>query len=114
MLLVPLGMAVLAVLGLAVGMLLAPVGLLYDDVGRGLTMLLSFGFFLTPILYPFPAGSPLRINPLLPIFDTVRNWLAGGGLAPGFWAATATGAALLILAWLFYRLARPHFVARLG
>jgi lipopolysaccharide transport system permease protein len=114
MLLVPLGMAALAVLGLAVGMLLAPVALLYDDVSRGLALLLSFGFFLTPIVYPIPGGSPLRLNPVISIFDSVRAWLAGAGPASGFYAVAASGAALLVLAWLFYRLARPHFVSRLG
>jgi lipopolysaccharide transport system permease protein len=114
MLLVPLGFAVLAMLGLAIGLLLAPVGLLYDDVGRGLTMVLSFGFFLTPIVYPIPADSPLRFNPASPAFGTVRQWLVGSGPTPGFYAVAAGGAALLVLAWLFYRLARPHLVSRLG
>ncbi|HEY0026531.1 MAG TPA: ABC transporter permease [Allosphingosinicella sp.] len=114
MLLVPLGVVALAVLGLAIGMLLAPIGLLYDDVGRGLTLLLSFGFFVTPIVYPIPAGSPLRFNPLAPLIETVRHGIAGAGAAPGFWIVGAGGAVLLVLAWLFYRLARPHFLARLG
>jgi lipopolysaccharide transport system permease protein len=114
MLLVPLGLAALAVLGLAIGILLAPVALLYDDISRSITLVLSFGFFLTPVVYPIPAGSPLRWNPVAPIFDTARNWLLGGGPAQGFYAVTAIGAALLILAWLFFRLARPHFVSRLG
>jgi lipopolysaccharide transport system permease protein len=114
MLLVPLGLAALALLGLAIGMLLAPVALLYDDVSRGLTLLLSFGFFLTPVVYPIPAGSVLRWNPVIPLFETVRAWLGGGGPAPGFYAVGAGAAALLVFAWLFCRLARPHFVARLG
>jgi lipopolysaccharide transport system permease protein len=113
-LLVPVGLAALAVLGLALGMLLAPVGLLYDDVGRGLALLLSFGFFLTPVVYPIPQDSVLRFNPLAPMLETVRNWLIGGSAAPGFYAVAAIGAALLIVSWLLYRLARPHFVARLG
>lgn len=114
MLLVPLGMLALAVLGLGLGTLLAPVGLLYDDIGRGLTLLLSFGFFLTPIVYPIPARSLLRFNPVAPIMDTVRQWLVGAGPAPGFTAVAAAGALLLVLAWLFFRLARPHVVSRLG
>ena len=114
MLLVPAGMAALAVLGLALGLMLAPLGLLYDDIGRGLTLLLSFGFFLTPIVYPIPPGSLLRFNPVAPMIETVRHWLAGGAPAAGFYLVAATGAALLVLAWLFYRLARPHFVSRLG
>jgi lipopolysaccharide transport system permease protein len=102
------------VVGLGAGLLLAPIGLLYDDIGRSIALLLSFGFFVTPVVYPIPAASPLAYNPLVPVFDTVRGFLAGNGVVPGFWTVTAAGAALLILAWLFHRLARPHFVARLG
>jgi lipopolysaccharide transport system permease protein len=114
MLLVPLGVAALAMLGIALGLLLAPLGLLYDDVGRGTAMLLGFGFFLTPVVYPIPAASPLRFNPLAPVIETVRSWLTGGGPVSGFYAVAAAGALLLLCAWLFYRLARPHFVSRLG
>jgi lipopolysaccharide transport system permease protein len=114
MLLVPLVFLALAVVGLGAGLLLAPIGLLYDDIGRGIALVLSFGFFMTPIVYPIPAASPLAYNPLVPVFDTVRGFLAGSGVAPGFWTVIAAGAALLIFAWLFHRLARPHFVARLG
>jgi lipopolysaccharide transport system permease protein len=114
MLLIPAGVAVLALLGLASGLLIAPVGLLYDDVGRSLTLLLGFGLFLTPVIYPIPAGSPLRFNPVAPAIDTARHWITGGSAAPGFWAVGAGAAVLLVTAWLFYRLARPHFVARLG
>jgi lipopolysaccharide transport system permease protein len=114
LLLVPAGMAALLVLGLALGLLLAPLGLLYDDIGRGLTLVLSFGFFLTPVVYPIPAGSLLRFNPLAPPIDTVRHGISGAGAAPGFLAVAAGAVLLLAVAWFCYRLARPHFTARLG
>lgn len=114
LLLVPTAVLALVVLGLGVGLLLAPIGLLYDDVGRGLGMLLGFGIFLTPVIYPIPAGSPLRFNPVAPVLDTARGWIAGTGSVGPYWAVVASGAALLVLAWLFYRVARPHVVARLG
>jgi lipopolysaccharide transport system permease protein len=113
-LLVPLGMAALALLGLAIGLLLAPFGLLYDDVGRALGLVLGFGMFVTPVFYPIPAGSWLRFNPVAPLLETARHWIAGGAAAPGFLPVTAGAALLLVFAWLFYRLARPHFVTRMG
>ncbi len=114
MLLLPAAMAALGLLGLGIGLLLAPVGLLFDDVGRAITLVVSFGFFVTPIVYPIPAGSPLAVNPLVPMFGTIRALLGGEGVAEGFWAVTVAGLLLLTFAWLFHRLARPHFVARLG
>lgn len=114
MLLIPLGMAALTLLGLAIGMLLAPAGLLYDDVNRALTLITGFWLFLTPVLYPLPADGLLRLNPVAPLLETTRSWLTGGGIEPGFWAVSAISLAGLILAWLLYRLARPHVVGRLG
>lgn len=113
-LLVPLGFAALVTLGLALGLALTPLGLLYDDVGRGIALATSFGFFLTPIVYPLPADSLLRLNPVTPLLETARAWLAGGAAGPGFAATWAVAGLALLLAWLFYRLARPHLTARLG
>jgi ABC-type polysaccharide/polyol phosphate export permease len=75
---------------------------------------LGFGMFVTPVFYRIPPGSPLRFNPVAPLIETARNWLTGAGAAPGFLLVTAVAALLLVLAWLLYRLARPHIVARLG
>jgi lipopolysaccharide transport system permease protein len=113
-LLVPVAAMSLALLGLAIGLAAAPLGMLYDDVSRAMALGLGFAFFLTPILYPIGAGSPLRFNPLAPALRSARQWIAGEGAAPGFFLVTAASAALLLVAWLFYRLARPHFVSRLG
>jgi lipopolysaccharide transport system permease protein len=111
--LMPLGVAGLALLGLALGLLVAPVGLLYDDVGRGVTMTTALLFFAMPIAYPLAPIGWQAFNPVLPLIDLTRSWLVGpspgGGLAP------VLGAALvLVLAWMLYRLAQPHVVERLG
>jgi lipopolysaccharide transport system permease protein len=113
-LLFPAGGLAIAMLGLAFGLLLTPAGLLYDDVSRGIALVTTFGLFLTPILYPLPASGPFRLNPVTPLLETSRNWLLHGGLGAGFVAVVLAGLAALAFAWLVYRLARPHLVARLG
>lgn len=113
-LLFPLGMLALLVLGLALGLLAAPLGLLYDDVGRALLLAASMLFFLTPVVYPLPSEGLFRLNPVGLLLGTSRSWLTGSGAAPGFIAVAAASVAALALAWLFYRLARPHVIARLG
>ena len=113
-LLFPAGGLAIAMLGLAFGLLLTPAGLLYDDVSRGIALVTTFGLFLTPILYPLPASGPFRLNPVTPLLETSRNWLLHGGLGAGFVAVVLAGLATLAFAWLVYRLARPHLVARLG
>jgi len=113
-LLLPLGLAALALLGFALGLVAAPFGLLWDDVRQALLLVAGFWFFMTPIVYPGPAAGWLRLNPVTPLLETARSWLAGPGVAPGFFLVLALAAAALVLAWLLYRLARPHVTARLG
>ncbi|WP_165356235.1 ABC transporter permease [Sphingosinicella sp. BN140058] len=113
-LLVPLGAAALILLGLAFGMIILPWGLLYQDVGRAIALGTTLWFFLTPVFYRAPAGGLTRINPVTPLLDSTRSWIGPGGASAAFLPVTAGAAACLVLAWLFYRLARPHVVARLG
>jgi lipopolysaccharide transport system permease protein len=114
LLLVPVGIVALALLGLTVGLLAAPAGMLYDDVSRGIALVTSFWIFLTPVLYATPRWGILRFNPVTPLLDTTRAWLTSGPATSGFAMVTAVTIPALVLAWLFNRLARPHVVARLG
>jgi len=112
-LLVPFGAATLILLGFAVGLLIAPLGMLYEDVSRGIALGSTFLLFVTPVLYPIPYRGAFRLNPVTPLLDTSRGWLVGSPVSPGF--APIVGAALLILAiaWLLFRVARPRIVERL-
>ncbi len=115
LLLAPLGVAALIGLGLAFGVLLAPLGLLYDDVGRAIVMVANFWFFLTPVVYSAPAAGLLRLNPVTPLLETARTWLTSAEpAAPGFLLVSLTAVVLLLVGWGLLRLARPHLVERLG
>lgn len=119
MLLAPLGVLALLLAGFAVGLFLSPLGMLYADVGRGIGLATGVLFFLTPVLYPIPTHGPasaLRVlNPVAPLLSTARGWLTGGAAspAPGFVAVLAASMLMLVLAWLLYRVSRPHLIARL-
>ena len=119
LLLAPIGLLVLILLGLTLGLLLAPLGLLYQDISMGLTLVMSFAFFITPIVYPVPTKWPASLlatlNPVTPALETTRNWIALGPVvaAPGFFIVGAAAFILFVFAWLAYRLATPHLVARL-
>jgi lipopolysaccharide transport system permease protein len=115
MLAVPLGIAALALFGLTLGLILAPIGMLYDDVSRAITLVTGFWFFLTPILYRAPERGLLRFNPVTPLLDTTRAWMTvGWRVSSGFALVLGFTLVMLLLAWLFARLARPHVVERLG
>lgn len=115
---VPLGLAALALLGFALGMLLAPFGLLYDDVGRVVGLATGIWFFLTPIVYRMPEEGLVRMNPVAPLLDSIRGWLTGaqeGAAVPaGLVPILAATLPLLLAAYILLRLARPHLAARLG
>jgi lipopolysaccharide transport system permease protein len=112
--LAPLGIVALALFGLALGLLMSPVGMLYDDVGRGLTLVTGLWFFLTPVLYPAPAAGALRFNPVTPLLESARAGFTGGPPSEGFILVTMISAVALAGAWFLLRLARPHVIARLG
>jgi lipopolysaccharide transport system permease protein len=110
----PIALISLLILGLAVGLLIAPWGLLYDDVSHAVTLGLGLAFFLTPIFYAAPPDGPLGYNPAAVLIEAARAWLAGGPTGAGLWVVAAASWFVLILGWLLYRMARPHVLARLG
>ena len=119
LLLAPLGIAALLLFGLGLGLLLAPFGLLYEDVPRATAMAAGLWFFLTPIVYRAPATGIIQHNPLTPLVEFTRHWVTGGAsgaAASGeaFAAVAAASLPLCLLGLIVLRLARPHLVERLG
>lgn len=120
MLLVPAGIAVLILLGLSIGILLTPIGLLYGDIAKGLMMLTGLWMLLTPVVYPKPSqgiGAWLATwNPVSPLIITTREWMMGQPLTQltGFFLVVVLGLVMLFVGWLIYRLTMPILVERLG
>ena len=113
-LLIPLGMLAVILFGFGLGLLIAPLGVLYDDVQRALFLITGVWFVLTPVMYSADRGGLSRLNPLTPLLDTTRSWLVTPAIAPGFSIVVSASGLLLPIAWLAYRLARPHIVETLG
>lgn len=118
--LAPLGILALIVLGITVGLLLTPLGMLYHDVGRALTFATQALFFLTPIIYPVPQSSRaetlIKLNPVTPLLQTAREWLVIGeaSLLPLFLLATGLSLLFLFVGWVMYRIAMPHLISRMS
>jgi lipopolysaccharide transport system permease protein len=109
-------LAIVAI-GTAIGVFLAPLGLLYKDVEQGLVMVVNPLMFLTPVVYPPPGGSighVMHFNPLTPSFTVVRDLLFGNvGQSVVSFALVGVGSLLAAgLAWIVYRLALPILVER--
>jgi lipopolysaccharide transport system permease protein len=102
------------------GVLIAPLGLLYKDDQQGLPVLTTFLMFLTPVVYPMPrsglAAMLFDLNPLAPLVNTTRDWLTTGAApqAGAFFVTLLVSLTLLVVFWTAYRVALPHVIARMG
>jgi lipopolysaccharide transport system permease protein len=118
--LAPVAIIHLVVLGTAIGLLLAPLGVLYGDVGRAIPLLATPWLLLTPVIYPVPTKGwfsvIVNLNPVTPLLVTARDLATSGVVADplGFWIVSALAFVLLLLAWVLYRLAMPFIVERMS
>lgn len=116
----PVGVAAVIALGFMFGVILTPLGLLYNDVAQGLTLGTTFWLFITPVLYPAPQDGLATLlnqfNPVSPLVTTSREWLTTGAATqlPFFLGVFGASLILLLGGWLLYRLALPHLIARMG
>jgi lipopolysaccharide transport system permease protein len=119
-LLAPFGVMALIGLGISLGLLLTPIGILYQDIGRGLGFITAAWFFLTPVIYPVPkasfAATLIELNPVTPLLATTREWLTTGQatLLPNFLWVSGVAVVILIFAWVQYRIAMPHLISRMS
>lgn len=116
----PLGVLAVTLAGFSIGLALTPVGMLYKDINRGLTVLLPFFMYLTPVVYPVPREGMIalimRWNPLAPLITQTRNWLTAQPVydMPFFWGYTLAFTLLFIIGLVVFRLSMPMIIERIG
>jgi lipopolysaccharide transport system permease protein len=106
--------------GVALGVLLVPVGALFQDVVQSLAVVGTGLMFLTPAAYPPPREGLLAFltarNPLTPLIMAARDLIVLGSstyLATTIMVVVST-MVLLLLAWVVFRLAMPILIERIG
>jgi lipopolysaccharide transport system permease protein len=109
----------LLLLGLALGILLLPIGLLYEDIQAFIGMLLPLWMLATPVVYVAPGHGIVRkimdLNPVTPLLQFARSALLSeqatliwpGGLV------IVGSLGFLLLGWMAYRLAMPLIIERM-
>jgi len=118
--LAPVALVHLIAFGTAIGLWLAPLGALYQDVTKALPLIISPWLLLTPVVYPPPQsgafGAIVQLNPVTPLLVTTRDLATIGTVSNpmGFWLASGLTLVLLLLGWLLYRLAMPFIVERMS
>jgi lipopolysaccharide transport system permease protein len=107
-------------LGTAVGLFLAPIGALYEDVSKGLTLAMGVWLFFTPVIYPIPQtggfATFVRWNPVTPLLVATRELATTGAISEPahFWLASLVAGVGLLLAWIIYRVAMPFVIERMS
>ena len=118
--LTPIALFHLVFLGTFIGILLAPFGVLYQDVSKALTLFTGFWLFLTPVVYPIPNagtfGFLVNLNPVTPLLVTVRELATTGVVSEPwrFWIVSVISIVGLLLTWIGFRLAMPYVVERVS
>ena len=115
-----LGIIAMILLGLMIGIALAPFGLLYDDVSNGLALLLQVWMYCTPVIYVFPESGVLRtvaiLNPVSPLLTQTRDWILSGDtkfIIPAIVVFAAT-LFLMFFTVVVYRIALPRAIERVS
>lgn len=119
MLVAVVGLTGVFLLGTTIGLFLMPVGTLYNDVGRFLTIAIPFWMILSPIVYPTPTQWPgsmlVWFNPVGPLLAWTRDLLIQGH-SPFMWGGIIWMVALIpliLFGLIVYRVSIPTLVERM-
>lgn len=117
--LAPLTVTGLVLVGLGLGLLIMPIGSLYQDVGRFLSMVVPFWMIVTPIIYVPPTAYPgtllIWLNPASPLLILSRDLLLLGDSSVWLSGLVFGLAALPIslLGLMVYRISLPVLIERM-
>ena len=106
----PLAVLSMILVGFTIGLILAPIGSLYTDIGRLIPMGAQFLMYLSPVVYAIPVtgiGATLfKWNFTTPLLMTARDFLTAGNLEWINYFLIVNGIALVVLlfAWFVFKL----------
>jgi len=119
-LLAPFAILVLILLGIFIGTLITPLGMLYSDVSTSLPIVIQLLFFATPVVYSFPDKFPFSllnlINPVSPVLIAARNLLTIGHTENIVHLLVVTLLTLIgvFLSLIIFRISLPIIIEKLG
>lgn len=119
-LLFPLGVVSLVLTGTSIGLLLTPIGVLYTDIGRGLSIVMQFAMYVTPVVFAIPTEGWISVvisyNPVTPLILTTRDWLTGhpAVFVHGFVWVNLVVLAIFFVGLILYRSAMPFLIERMS
>lgn len=109
----------IVLMGTAIGVLLVPMGMLYKDIDRSLTLILQFWMYMTPIVYELPTGRTgewlVLLNPIAAPLMAARDGVLGAPTE--HWLMISMWFLLFVmisyLGWVIYRVSMPIIIERM-
>ena len=120
LLIAPFALLMLMLLGICLGLLLTPIGLLYSDIGSSLPIVTQILFFFTPVVYSPPDTFPFSlitvINPVSPLLIAARDLISTGMISNIVPFSVVSGVTLIFIgiAWMIYRISLPIIIERMS
>jgi lipopolysaccharide transport system permease protein len=114
------GMSATCIAGLSIGLFVTPIGMLYQDISRGIGVVLPFLMYLSPIVYDKPQSGLMAqlmpFNPMAVMITQTRQWFTHQqvNITPLFFLYTLLFVLLLFISLIIYRLAMPMIIERMG
>jgi len=115
---IPFVLMSIILMALGVGFIMAIINLVLRDMGNVISMILTFGMFLAPILYPPPIKEPFNIvnyaNPFSPLLIATQNLLAGQDLMQTELLAlmSAISLGIFLFGWRMFHITMPRIAER--
>lgn len=115
---VPIGLITLTLLGVTIGLFLAPIGMLYTDIGRIIQLMVPFWMLATPVVYPEPKEGLATIvneyNPVTPVLSITRDLLIYGDASrlPQLLMIFVSLIALFIVFYVVLKASIPFLIER--
>ncbi|MCF7958382.1 MAG: ABC transporter permease [Phycisphaerae bacterium] len=115
---VPVVLVPLCLMTIGMGFILSLANSIVRDVGSSLSLLMTFGMFLTPVIYPPPTRYPMvlinYLNPVSPFITAARDLTISGTLSQPWTllGMSIFGIILFVLAWRVFYVAMPRVAER--
>ena len=119
LLLGPFGILAVIMYGMTIGVLLVPLGVLFQDVTQGLALVFQVWLLATPVLYPAQEGWSEHwlawVNPVGSLITVTRDWILIGpsDLNSMFLAIFGLTALFVFFGLVLYRVAMPILIERM-
>jgi lipopolysaccharide transport system permease protein len=118
--LLPLAILGAILFGTTIGLFISPIGMLYSDIAKIISLTLRLLMYITPVVYVIPKEGVMKTimqwNPFTPLILTTRDFIIGASpeyITYYLWIMVVC-IPLFFLGLIFYRISIPILVERMS